>query len=90
MQHTITTSQLATDLHDIMNRVRYKSERFIIAQDGEPIAALGPPAEPPKAATWQDLHNALQSVPSPDPGFADDLEEIQRSQPLAPDSLWDN
>jgi hypothetical protein len=75
---------------DIINRVRYKSEHFIIEQDGEPIAALSPTTEPPKVTTWQDLHYALQSLPSPDPGFADDLEEIQRSQPLAPDSQWDN
>jgi antitoxin (DNA-binding transcriptional repressor) of toxin-antitoxin stability system len=90
MQHTITTAQLATDLDDIIHRVRHKSERFIIEQDGEPIASLGPTPELAKASTWQDLRRVLQSVPSPDSGFADDLEEIQRSQPLAPDSLWDS
>ncbi len=90
MERTISAAQLATNITDIMNRVRYQSEQFIIEQDGEPIAALTPTPSPRKTTTFQELADALRDIPSPDPGFADDVEAIQRSQPPAWDSTWDS
>jgi hypothetical protein len=38
--------------------------------------------------TWGEVVELLGDLPRPDDTFADDLEEIQRSQPLAEIREW--
>jgi antitoxin (DNA-binding transcriptional repressor) of toxin-antitoxin stability system len=39
---TITATQLARSLPDVLNRVRHQGERFTIERNGEVVAMLGP------------------------------------------------
>ncbi len=87
MEQTITATELARSLSDLLNRVRYRGERFIIDRNGEPTAALIP-VEAPASITWQELAERLGDLPSPGVDFADDLEEIQAAQPLAGPIPW--
>jgi len=45
---------------------------------------------PPQPAkfTLSDLVRLLRTVPKPDPGYWDDLEDIQRKQPPLNQSPW--
>ena len=54
MNTTITATELGKNLSDVLNRVRYRGERFTVARNGEPIAVLEP-ADVPSRITLRDL-----------------------------------
>lgn len=78
MATTITATELARNLSDVLNRVRYRGERFRIEKNGEPIAVIEPLES--KARTLSDIGERLRGMKVP-PGFADDVEEVIRRQP---------
>jgi prevent-host-death family protein len=78
MNTTITATELSKNLSDVLNRVRYRGERFTVARNGEPIAVLGP-ADVPSRVTLRDLAAQIGDIPLPDAGFADDIEAMRRA-----------
>jgi prevent-host-death family protein len=78
MNTTITATELSKNLSDVLNRVRYRGERFTIARNGEPIAVLGP-ADVPSRVTLRDPAAQIGDIPLPDAGFADDVEAMRRA-----------
>lgn len=86
MTATLTATSLARDLSDVLSRVRYRGESFVIERAGEPVAVVSPP--PVRAGASLATLAALIQEHGRDPSFADDLEAIQASQPPAPDSPW--
>lgn len=89
MDTTITATELARTLSEILNRVRYRGERFVIERNGEAIASIGPAGTVP-GITLRELAARLGDLPLPDDRFADDLEVIQASQPPAEFTVWDS
>ena len=89
MDTVITATDLARSLSDILNRVRYKGETFVIQRNGEPIATLAP-SGPKPGVTLRELAGALSKLTMPGEGFADDLEAIQASQPKLEAPQWPN
>lgn len=89
METKITATELARSLSDILSRVHYRGERFIIERNGDPVASLGPPG-PPAGPTARELMRRLKDLSMPGDGFADDPEDIQSSQPPVPPPPWDN
>ena len=79
METRITATELAKSLSDVLNRVRYRGEKFLIVRNGEPIATLVP-AAPAAGVTMRELVALLRELPPPDDRFADDLEAIQSAQ----------
>ena len=79
METRITATDLARSLSDILNRVRYRSESFVIVRRGEEIATLGPKGLM-AGVTIQHLAPQLHDLSPPREDFADDLEAIQASQ----------
>ncbi len=88
METRITSTELARSLSDVLNRVRYRGEQFVIVRNGEPVATLAP-TEPARGITWRELIEFLKENPFPDEDFAKDLEEIRSSQPLVEEPPWD-
>ena len=89
MQTRITATQLSKSLSDILNRVRYRGERFLIERNGEPVATLGP-AAPVLSITMREFVDFLRGLPPPGEGFADDLEAIQFAQSKTSPPVWPN
>jgi antitoxin (DNA-binding transcriptional repressor) of toxin-antitoxin stability system len=90
MKTKITATELARNLSDILNRVRYRGESFIVERSGEVIAELKPsPAR--RAFTVGDFVEFWKTVPKPDPEFWNDVEQAHRemNQPLPEPSAWD-
>ena len=83
MKSTITATYLAKHLSDVLNRVRYRGEEFIVERNGERIARLGP-ASAPLGITWKEFVAQLADMPKPDDRFADDLEEIRAEMAKVP------
>ncbi len=79
METTITATELARSLSDVLNRVRYKGETFIVKRNGEHVATLAPPVAA-KRMTWGEFLEMMKVLPPAGPYFADDLEMIQASQ----------
>jgi antitoxin (DNA-binding transcriptional repressor) of toxin-antitoxin stability system len=86
MPTRITSTELARNLSDILNRARYKGEHFIIERNGETIATLGPATKP---ITWREFVEWWVNN-RPDDKFADDLEAIhaEMNQPLPEPPEW--
>ena len=80
METKVQATELARSLSDILNRVHYRGESFVIERNGRPVARLGP-AEPQEGPTLRELVDVLERFPALDKDFADDLEAVQSSQP---------
>lgn len=87
MDKKITATELARTLSDVLNRVRYRGESFVVERNGEAIAELGPVAHRPHM-TVADLYQLLNTLDWPDEDFANDLEEIQANQRLVEFREW--
>ena len=86
----ITATELARSLSDVLSRVHYRGETFIVERNGDVVATLAPP-EPKPQITFRELVKLLRERHKPLEGFADDLEEIQASQPkIGPPPSWDD
>ena len=79
----ITATELARTLSEVLSRVRYRGERFVVERNGEAVAEISP-AQPNKPLTLSNFVEWYLSLPRPDDKFADDLEEIQLAQPPMP------
>ncbi len=88
MEITITATELARSLSDILSRVRYKGETFIVKRNGEHVATLAPPV-PAKRMTWGEFLEFWKTLPRPDDKFADDLEAIRSLQQPARMPEWE-
>jgi antitoxin (DNA-binding transcriptional repressor) of toxin-antitoxin stability system len=86
METTITATELARNLSDILNRVRYKGERFLVQRGGETIAALEPP-EPRKVLTVGELVEVLGDWRMPE-GLADAIEDARAALGPMPEPPW--
>jgi antitoxin (DNA-binding transcriptional repressor) of toxin-antitoxin stability system len=89
VKSTITATELAKNLSDILSRVRYRGEAFLIERNGEPVASLGP-VDTPRLLTFEELVARVGDLVPPGEGFADDLEAIQAEQPLVDAPAWPN
>jgi len=87
MRTRITATELARGLSDVLNRVRYRGEAFVVERGGEVIADLGP-AETPRGITALELVSRLGDLALPGDGFADDLAAIQAEQPKEEAPEW--
>jgi len=86
----ITATELARNLSDILNRARYKGERFVVERNGETVAVIEPP--PVRQFTVKEFAEWWKTVPKPDKDFWKDVEEAHRlmNQPLGEPPSWDD
>jgi antitoxin (DNA-binding transcriptional repressor) of toxin-antitoxin stability system len=87
MSEWVTATEAALRFPDLLDRVRNERETFVILRGGEEVGRLTP-VEPSKPLTLYGLIELLRDSGSPDPRFADDLEEIQAAQPSLDDGPW--
>ena len=76
----------ARSLSDILNRVAYRGEEFVVERGGEPICRIVPAG--PRTCTLASLAELLRTGAKPDPKYWDDLEKITKNQPPAPELSW--
>jgi antitoxin (DNA-binding transcriptional repressor) of toxin-antitoxin stability system len=73
-------------LGDILNRVRYRSEVFVVERNGKPVARIGPLPGTTGASLRTGLE-AWRAAGDPDPRFADDLERVGAADHI-PEDPW--
>ena len=83
----ISASELARHLGDILGRVRYRGEAFVVERHDVAIAQIGPVSGAVKA-TLRDAAAAWASAPA-DAAFSDDLERVSNAD-RPPRNPWDS
>lgn len=79
MEYTIGAADLARNLGDVLARVRYRRDAFVIERNRTSIARVVPVSAPAAGATVGDALAAWLEGADEDPGFADDLAAINAS-----------
>jgi len=78
MEIRITATELARKLGDVLGKIRYRSDSFVVERNGEAIARISPVATGLAGLLGEGLR-AWQEAAPPDPRFADDLESVNRA-----------
>lgn len=87
MSERISATEVARNFSDLLNRVRYRGESFLIVRNGEEAGMLSPVSEG-QPTTLRELAETLREQGLPDEEFASDLEAIRRESPDLPDRSW--
>ncbi len=75
MEHRISATELARTLGDVLARVRYRNDQFVVERNGAPIARVVPHERSP-TTSLAEAFGAWRAAADPDPGLADDLELV--------------
>lgn len=86
MERTVSATEAARQFSDLLNRVRYRGDTFVIERGGEPVGRLSPAA--PARCTLAEFVGFLRSGPKADPGYWDTVAAITKRQPKLPKSPW--
>jgi len=86
MRIRLTATQTARQFSELMNRVHYRGESFIVERGGKPICEIVP-ARPAKF-TGGELAELLQSLPKPDEEYLEVVEKLAAKQPKVAASKW--
>jgi len=87
MRERISATQAARNFSDLLNRVHYLGDSFVIVRDGEEVGRLEPMVSKP-TTTFRELVELVRSMGPSDEDFAEDLEDIHWNQPPLPDDPW--
>ena len=85
MATKITVTELDRRLSDVLNRVAYQGESFVIERGGKQIAQIEPVGL--RSATAREIAEKLGHLRIPE-GFADDLEAVRASIPKLGAPAW--
>ena len=75
MEKVISATVLARRLGDVLGRIRYRGESFVIERNGVAVARLVP-ARTDQHATVAESLRRWREAAEPDPEFASTLERI--------------
>lgn len=88
MEQRISASELARRLGDVLGRVRYRGEAFLVERHNVAIARIMP-VTGHSSPLLRDAMTAWMAVGEPEAGFADDLERVGGWDGPA-DDPWDS
>jgi antitoxin (DNA-binding transcriptional repressor) of toxin-antitoxin stability system len=83
----VSATEAVRTFSDLLNRIRYRGEEFVIERAGEPVCRMTP-AAPPRRLTMKELASLLRELPEIDAGFASDVRRARRSRGRLPGSSW--
>ena len=86
MESHISATVAARTLSDLLSRVRYRGESFVVERGGEAVCRIVPAG--PRRSTVADLLRALEKAPRPDAGYLDTVTAITKKQPKAGRGPW--
>ena len=85
MDTPISSTEAARHLGDVLARVRHAGESFLVTKSDKPLARLVP-VNAPSPARGDAIMKAIAHL-AHDPDFADDLERVNRMDPI-PENPW--
>lgn len=88
MEHRISATELARRLGDVLARVRYRGDSFLVERNGTVVARIAPLPEAVVSSLGEGL-SAWGKAGGAEPAFASDLERIGAAD-QAPDNPWES
>ncbi len=86
-RHVISATAAARSFSELVSRVRYKGETYLIEKGGRPMCELSPVAN--SRFTGADFLALLGTLPKPAAEFLDTVEEAIRCQAMIESSSWE-
>ena len=86
MEHRVSATELVRALGDVLNRIRYRGDSFVIEKNGDPVARMAPIAEAPAGRLGEAI-SAWKGAGEIDPDFADVLEQVGAAD-TPPETPW--
>jgi antitoxin (DNA-binding transcriptional repressor) of toxin-antitoxin stability system len=86
MKIRISATESARKFSELMNRVRYRGESFVVERGGKPICEILP-AQPLRFSGRQ-LADLLRSLPRPDEEYLALTEKLMVKQSTVAESRW--
>jgi len=87
----LTVTEAVRNFSEILGRIRFKGERFILFKGGKPVAELGPTATA-ASVRLGELPAIFEALPHLEPGDADrfalDLESARSAAGEVPKAPW--
>jgi len=87
MELRISATDLARRLGDVLGKVRFRRDVFVIERNGEAVARLLPWPTADDATLGEAFRAWDEAGASDDPAFADDLERVNRADRV-PQNPW--
>ena len=78
MEIRITATELARKLGDVLGRIRYRSDSFVVERNGEAVARIAPVVGRLAGSLGEGLRAWREAAP-PDPRLAEDLKGVNRA-----------
>ena len=82
----ISATEAARSFSELLDRVCYRGETFVIERGGELVCEMSH-VTPPRF-TGADFSTLLHSLPKPDPRYWDAVEQRTKQTPAVPESPW--
>lgn len=82
----VSATEAARSFSELLDRVCYRRETFVIERGGELVCEMSH-VRPPRF-TGADFLTLLSSLPKPDRGYWDAVEERTKQTPAVPESQW--
>ncbi len=86
MKSEISATDAARRFSEVVNRVRYRNETFVVKRGGEPVCEIVPVRT--TAFTGRELAELLRSLPHPGKDYLDAVEQHLQKQPKAEKAKW--
>jgi antitoxin (DNA-binding transcriptional repressor) of toxin-antitoxin stability system len=87
MATRVSATEAVRTFSDLLNRIRYRGEEFVVERGGEPVCRMTP-AAPAGRISLRELASLLREIPGTDEGFASDLRRAARKQGRLRPSPW--
>lgn len=86
MESRVSATEAVRSFSELLNRIRYRGEEFIVERGGEAVCRMTPAA--PRRLTLAELARLLREIPHPDHGYASEVRRAVGRQGRAPRSPW--
>ena len=83
----ISASDAARHFSDLVNRVLYRGDEYIVERAGEPVCRIVPLGSP-ATLDGEEAARLLEGLPPTDDEFARDIARVIRDQPRASVPPW--
>ena len=87
MSTRVSATEAVRTFSDLLNRIRYRGEEFVIERGGQPLCRMVP-ATPSRPLKMKELVPLLREIPEADAGYAPDVRRARRRQGRLPRSPW--
>lgn len=87
MKSRVSASQAARSFSDLLNRVIYRGEEFVIVRGQKPVCEVSGVRPPPRSTLggWLEV---MKSSPPPDDLFFDEIAAVLTNQPGQRGDPW--